>query len=227
MVRQGQKVSFEVERTFGTLKPNHKYTGYFIGQGYVKYGTYTVKALKITPILTQPKKVRSFTSAEYKLFSDQCFEVAVRYRDKWTSVISGKKFLEYDWNGLNGGHYIGRGNWPTRHLPMNCHAITKNENRAMAQGDASVWEAYRTFLIKTYGQQMYDEMMALQKTYVRLTMPLLKADSIFCFDFLVQQVGSVARAKSIMTKRFAKFPKEKQYRQLLLLDETITQKDEQ
>lgn len=211
-MRVGQKITFEIERSFGKLKPAHKYVGYFVGNDYVRYGQYVVKGINIQPFIKEPNKIKDFTSSEYKTFADQCFEVGIRYRDKWTSIISGKKFLEYHWDGIHAGHFIGRNNWPTRHLPMNCHAITRDENRAMAQGDARVWEKYRNFLIKTYGQHMFDEMMALKSTYIRLTPNLLQEDCKFCFNFLVEQVKDTKRAVSIMEKRFSKFPKQKSER---------------
>lgn len=218
-MRIGQKITFEPVRDFGTLKAGRRYTGYFVGKCFARYQNYTVRAQNIEPVALSPvSKPKDITSAEYKAFADLCFEVAVRYRDGWKSIISGKKFLEYHWDGIHAGHFIGRDNWPTRHLPMNCHAITKDENRAMAHGDARVWEKYRDYLIKTYGKKTFEEMMALKNTTIRLTTPLLQDDCKFCFNFLIEQVKTQKRAISIMNKRFEKIPKKTKIKMLEIMN---------
>lgn len=205
-MRIGQKITFEPVRDFGTLKAGRRYTGYFAGKCFARYQNYIVRAQNIEPVALSPaSKPKDITSAEYKAFADLCFEMSARFRCKWRSVISGFKVQKGNYDALQGGHYIGRDNWPTRHLPMNCHAITKDENRAMAHGDARVWEKYRQFLIKEYGQSLYDEMMKLKGTTLRLTTPLLIDDCKFCYA----ELNKYCNAKKELEARLATWPKAK------------------
>lgn len=215
-MRIGQKITFEPVRDFGTLKAGHKYTGYFAGKCFARYHNYIVRAQNMQPVaLATAQNVSSITSAQYKAFADCVFEMSARFRCKWRSIISGLKIKKGSYDAMVGGHYIGRNNLATRHLPMNCHAITKDENRAMAHGDARVWEKYRQFLIKEYGQNLYDEMMALKGTTVRLTTPLLIEDCKFCWAELCKYCS----AEKEFEDRISKWAKRYKYNQVATADD--------
>lgn len=211
----GDKVQFkynpEHEQHNDFLTPGRLYTGRLVKQ----YGDrVVVRLLRGTVFITKGdiipgkpvfKKPTAPTPAEYKLFSDTVFEMAVRWRDGWTSVISGKRFQKRDYAGLHGGHYKERGFWGSRHYPQNCFAITQGENHAMSRGCVSTIGKYRDFLVKKFGSAVLDEIEQKSKESPKLTVPYLKEDCEFCYDYL----NNFCDANAELKLRVDKWPKAK------------------
>lgn len=152
------------------------------------------------------EKTKAPTNSDYKLFSDTCFEMAVRWRDNWTSIISGKVFKKRDYEGLHGGHFIERGKWATRHLPENVHAITSGENFAMSRGCVKTITAYDGFMKKTYGEKFVEELKEMaQKKFPRVTVSFLKDDAVHSYNYLNQ----FCDAEKELEFRIKKWPKTK------------------
>lgn len=190
-MRTGEKCKFTVGKDiqFGNLKlkGNHRYTGYaWDKEGtLVCYRNVLLKAKTLEPIQKPAvKKEKAPTASDYKNFSDLCFEVAIRYRDNWTSVISGKKFEEGDWNGLQAGHGVSRQHWATRHDALNCHAITSGENFHMSLGTTSTIAKYWRYVSKKYGQDVVDRLLDNKPESPKLTIAYLKEDCKKQYEFL-------------------------------------------
>lgn len=167
------------------LKAGHKYTGIYAGGDRVRYQRFTVIPEEIIPIQKPAaKKEKAPTASDYKKFSDVAFEVGVRFRDGWRSVISGQKFEEGDWNGLQAGHGISRQHWATRHNPLNCHAITSGQNFHMSLGTTKTIAQYWAYVAKKYGQDVVDDLLNNEKPSPKLTISYLKEDCKKQYDFL-------------------------------------------
>ncbi len=168
----------------GKLKARHRYKGIYTGGDRVRYRTYTLVPEEIIPVKKTVKKEKAPTASDYKNFADLCFEVGIRYRDNWTSVISGKKFEEGDWNGLQAGHGCSRQYWDTRHVPVNCHAITSGENYQMSLGNATTIMKYWTYVANKYGQHVVDSLVNMKHENTKLSISYLKGDCKYQYDWL-------------------------------------------
>ena len=187
-MRIGEKCIFTVDMAikYGNcnLKPNHRYTGHFYGEKTVVYKGMRLTANTVESIKKpMVKKEKAPTASDYKNFSDLCFEVAIRFRDNWTSVISGKKFEEGDWNGLQAGHGVSRQHWATRHNPLNCHAITSGENFHMSIGTTTIIAKYWAYVTQKYGEKVVDELVNNNES-PKLSISYLKEDCFKCRNFL-------------------------------------------
>lgn len=183
-MRIGEKCKFVLAENMYALKAGRKYTGIYAGGDRVRYQRFTVIPEEIIPIQKlAAKKEKAPTVSDYKNFADLCFEVAIRYRDNWTSVISGQKFEEGDWNGLQAGHGVSRQHWATRHDALNCHAITSGENFHMSIGTTTIIAKYWAYVTQKYGEKVVDELVNNNES-PKLTMAYLKEDCFKCRNFL-------------------------------------------
>lgn len=190
-MRQGEKCVFTLDATYfgGKLKPRHRYKGSYAGvyqdDDWVVYHGAKLRAKTVEPIKkTVVKKEKAPTASDYKKFADVAFEVGVRFRDGWCSVISGQKFEEGDWNGLQAGHGVSRQHWATRHNPLNCHAITSGQNFHMSLGTTKTIAQYWAYVAKKYGQNVVDDLLNNEKPSPKLTISYLKEDCKKQYDFL-------------------------------------------
>ena len=218
-MRIGEKCIFTVGKDMfgGKLKAGHKYVGKCAGDMLVSYRNciINVKSIKKTE-KTVVKKEKAPTASDYKNFGDLCFEVGVRYRDNWRSVISGKQFEEGDWNGLQAGHGCSRTYWDTRHNPINCHAITSGENYAMSIGNSQIIMKYWEYVAKTCGEFYAKTLINMKHETMKLNIGYLKEDCVFCYDFFKWWLADwCAKHKEkrnpdeVIQKRCEKFPKAK------------------
>ena len=200
----------------GKIKAGHKYVGKCAGDLVVLYRNYrinvkSIKKAEKTPVV----KEKAPTASDYKNCGDMLFECGVRYRDKWHSVISGDRFVEGDWNGLQAGHGISRQHWATRHNPLNCHAITSGQNFHMSLGTTKTIAAYWAYVGKKCGQEVVDELLNNNES-PKLTIAYLKEDCKKQYDFLEQcllkwnnYMSANRTADEVIKWRCKKFPKTK------------------
>lgn len=215
----GEKCIFTVAQDMfdGKIKAGHKYTGKFWRDKWVKYRTFTLKAKTIESVeKPKVKKEKAPTASDYKAFSDNAFEIAIRYLDNWRSVISGQKFEEYDWNGLQAGHGLSRAFWDTRHTRINCHAITSGENYAMSIGNSQIIMKYWQYVAKHYGQDTVDHMLNYQHEKTKLSVCYMRSDCLTQYLFLKKALiewGEKHNKKrdpdEVIQKRCEKFTKKK------------------
>ena len=201
-MRFGEKCVFTVAQDMfdGKIKAGHKYTGKFWRDKWVKYRTFTIKAKTIESVeKPKVKKEKAPTASDYKNFSDLCFEVAIRYRDNWQSVISGKKFEEGDWNGLQAGHGVSRQHWATRHNALNCHAITSGENFHMSIGTTTIIAKYWAYVTAKYGQVIVEALVNGNHQPQKLSISYLKEDCRRQYEFLKKTLDTYLTLK---TKKF-------------------------
>ena len=221
-MRVGEKCIFTVDKDMfgGKIKAGHKYVGKCAGDLVVLYRNYyinvkSIKKAEKTPVV----KEKAPTASDYKNFADLCFEVGVRYRDNWTSVISGQKFEEGDWNGLQAGHGVSRQHWTTRHNPYNCHAITSGENFHMSLGTTTTIAKYWAYVAKKYGQDVVDDLINGTRVAPKLSISYLKEDCIRQYEFLKNTLNTYLTLKTktfvsadpdyYIKWRCEKFPKSK------------------
>ena len=183
-MRVGEKCKFVLSKNMYALKAGRKYTGIYAGEDRVRYQRFLLVTQEIIPIKKTVKKEKAPTASDYKKFGDICFECGIRYRDNWTSIISGKRFVEGDWNGLQAGHGVSRQHWATRHDPMNCHAITSGENFHMSLGTTSTIAKYWRYVSKKYGQKVVDRLLDNEPESPKLTISYLKEDCKKQYEFL-------------------------------------------
>lgn len=216
-MRVGEKCKFVLSENMYALKAGRKYTGIYAGGDRVRYQRFTVIPEEIIPIKKPVvKKEKAPTASDYKTFSDTAFEVAIRYLDDWRSVISGQKFEEYDWNGLQAGHGLSRAFWDTRHTRINCHAITSGENYAMSIGNSQIIMKYWQYVAKQYGQDTVDHMLNYQHEKTKLSVCYMRSDCITQYLFLKKALVEWGKKHNkkrdpdeVIQKRCEKFPKKK------------------
>ena len=218
----GEKCIFTVAQDMfdGKVKAGHKYTGKFWRDKWVKYRTFTIKAKTIESV-EKPviKKEKAPTASDYKNFADTAFETAVRFRDKFTSVISGRKFPEGTWNELQAGHGITRQHWANRHNPCNCHAITSGENFHMSIGTTTIIAKYWSYVTKKYGQHTVDNLINGDHPTLKLSISYLKEDCLWCYDFLKSCTkGNAKTPAEIIRWRIESYPKTKAKSVLKILE---------
>lgn len=218
-MRVGEKCIFTVDKDMfgGKIKAGHKYVGKCAGDLVVLYRNYyinvkSIKKAEKTPVI----KEKAPTASDYKNCSDMLFEMGVRYRDNWTSIISGKKFEEYDWNGLQAGHGCSRQYWDTRHAPVNCHAITSGENYAMSIGNSQIIMKYWEYVAKTCGEFYAKTLINMKHEPMKLNIGYLKEDCAFCYEFFKSWLADWCikhkekrNPDEVIQKRCEKFPKAK------------------
>lgn len=158
-----------------------------------------------------PAKPVAPTAAEYKLFASTVFEMAVRWRDNWTSIVSGKKLPKRDYDACHGGHYKSRGFWGTRLFPKNCHAITKDENNKMHLGDVSVIEKYRAYMVYTYGPDILNEIEDMAAQPQKLSVSFLQDSCREAYAYLNSFCDADKELKWRIDK-WRKSEREKMYR---------------
>lgn len=198
-MRVGEKCIFTVEEDLfgGRIKKDHRYTGKALKNGWVQYRTFTLKAKTIESIVKpKVKKEKAPTASDYKNCSDLLFEVGIRYRDNFTSVISGDKFQEGDWNGLQAGHGVSRQHWATRHNPLNCHAITSGQNFHMSLGSTTTIAKYWAYVAKKYGQDVVDDLINGNHPTPKLSIAYLKEDCRLCYSFFTRRLEEWNRTHS-------------------------------
>lgn len=201
-MRIGEKCTFTVDKDMfgGKIKAGHKYMGKCAGDMLVSYRNCLIQVKSIKKVEKSPvKKEKAPTASDYKNFGDVAFEMAIRFRDNWTSVISGQKFEEGDWNGLQAGHGVSRQHWATRHNPLNCHAITSGQNFHMSIGTTTIIAKYWAYVAKKYGQDVVDNLINGDHTTPKLSISYLKEDCINQYEFL-QNV--LSRYLTYKTKTF-------------------------
>lgn len=217
-MRVGEKCIFTVDKDMfgGKIKAGHKYVGKCAGDLVVLYRNYrinvkSIKKAEKTPVI----KEKAPTASDYKNCGDMLFETGIRYRDKWHSIISGERFAEGDWNGLQAGHGVSRQHWATRHNPLNCHAITSGQNFHMSLGTTKTIATYWAYVGRKYGQDVVDELLNNNES-PKLTIAYLKEDCKKQYDFLEQcllkwnnYMGANRTADEVIKWRCEKFPKAK------------------
>ena len=222
-MRVGEKCIFTVDKDMfgGKIKAGHKYVGKCAGDLVVLYRNYrinvkSIKKAEKTPVV---KKEKAPTASDYKNFADTAFETAVRFRDKFTSVISGRKFPEGTWNELQAGHGITRQHWATRHNPCNCHAITSGENFHMSLGTTTIIAKYWSYVAKKYGQHTVDVLINGDHPTPKLSISYLKEDCLWCYDFLKSCTkGNAKTPAEIIRWRIESYPKTKAKSVLKILE---------
>lgn len=221
-MRIGEKCIFVLAEDMfgGKLKARHRYNGVYAGGDRVRYRTYTLVPEEIIPVKkTVVKKEKAPTASDYKNFADTAFETAVRFRDKFTSVISGRKFPEGTWNELQAGHGITRQHWATRHNPCNCHAITSGENFHMSLGTTTIIAKYWSYVAKKYGQHTVDVLINGDHPTPKLSISYLKEDCLWCYDFLKSCTkGNTKTPAEIIRWRIESYPKTKAKSVLKILE---------
>lgn len=221
-MRQGEKCVFTVSEDMfnGKLKKGHRYIGKYWLPTLVYYRNWHVPVATVEPIKKPTvKKEKAPTASDYKAFSDTAFETAIRYRDKFTSVISGQKFPEGTWNELQAGHGITRQHWATRHNPVNCHAITSGQNFHMSIGTTSVIAKYWSYVTKKYGQHTVDNLINGDHPTPKLSISYLKEDCLWCYDFLKSCTkGNAKTPAEIIRWRIESYPKTKAKSVLKILE---------
>lgn len=221
-MRQGEKCVFTVSEDMfnGKLKKGHRYIGKYWLPTLVYYRNWHVPVATVEPIKKPTvKKEKAPTASDYKAFSDTAFETAIRYRDKFTSVISGQKFPEGTWNELQAGHGITRQHWATRHNPVNCHAITSGQNFHMSIGTTSVIAKYWSYVAKKYGQHTVDNLINGDHPTPKLSISYLKEDCLWCYDFLKSCTkGNAKTPAEIIRWRIESYPKTKAKSVLKILE---------
>lgn len=198
-MRIGEKCIFTVGKDMfgGKLKAGHKYVGKCAGDMLVSYRNCIINVKSIKKIeKTTVKKEKAPTASDYKNFGDLCFEVGVRYRDNWRSVISGKQFEEGDWNGLQAGHGVSRQHWATRHNPLNCHAITSGENFHMSIGTTTIIAKYWAYVTAKYGQVIVEALVNGNHQSQKLSISYLKEDCIRQYIFLKNTLDTYLTLKT-------------------------------
>lgn len=198
-MRVGEKCVFVLAEDMfgGKLKARHRYNGVYAGGDRVRYRTYTLVPEEIIPIKKPAiKKEKAPTASDYKNFGDAAFEMAIRFRDNWTSVISGQKFEEGDWNGLQAGHGVSRQHWATRHNPVNCHAITSGQNFHMSIGTTTTIAKYWAYVAKIYGQDVVDDLINGNHPTPKLSILYLKEDCIRQYEFLKNTLNTYLTLKT-------------------------------
>lgn len=198
-MRIGEKCIFVLAEDMfgGKLKARHRYNGTYAGGDRVRYRTYNLVPEEIIPIKKPVvKKEKAPTASNYKDFSDLCFEVAIRFRDNWTSVISGQKFEEGDWNNLQAGHGVSRQHWATRHTSLNCHAITSGENFHMSLGTTTTIAKYWAYVANKYGQDVVDDLINGDHPTPKLSISYLKEDCIRQYEFLKNTLNTYLTLKT-------------------------------
>lgn len=197
-MRVGEKCVFVLAEDMfgGKLKARHRYNGIYAGGDRVRYRTYNLVPEEIIPIKKTVKKEKAPTASDYKNFGDLCFECGVRYRDNFTSVISGDKFQEGDWNGLQAGHGVSRQHWATRHNPLNCHAITSGQNFHMSLGSTTTIAKYWAYVAKKYGQDVVDDLINGNHPTPKLSISYLKEDCRLCYSFFTRRLEEWNRTHS-------------------------------
>lgn len=217
-MRVGEKCIFVLAEDIfgGKLKAHHRYNGTYAGGDRVRYRTYNLVPEEIIPIKKTVKKEKAPTASDYKNFGDTAFECGVRYRDGWVSVLSGKKFVEGDWNGLQAGHGCSRAYWDTRHMPQNCHAITSGENYAMSIGNATTIIKYWEYVKRACGEFYMNTLVNMKHEITKLSIAYLKSDCEYCYDFLTECLegwNKTAKTKrtaaEVIKMRCEKYPKKK------------------
>lgn len=218
----GEKCTFTVGKDMfgGKIKAGHKYVGKCAGDALVSYRNCIIQVKSIKKVEKSPvKKEKAPTASDYKAFGDTAFETAIRYRDKFTSVISGQKFPEGTWNELQAGHGITRQHWATRHNPVNCHAITSGQNFHMSIGTTSVIAKYWSYVTKKYGQHTVDNLINGDHPTPKLSISYLKEDCLWCYDFLKSCTkGNAKTPAEIIRWRIESYPKTKAKSVLKVLD---------
>jgi hypothetical protein len=198
-MRVGEKCIFTVDKDMfgGKIKAGHKYVGKCAGDLVVLYRNYRINVKSIKKAEKTPMiKEKAPTASDYKNFGDLCFECGVRYRDNWTSVISGKKFEEGDWNGLQAGHGVSRQHWATRHNPLNCHAITSGENFHMSIGTTTIIAKYWAYVTAKYGQVIVEALINGNHQPQKLSISYLKEDCIRQYKFLKNTLDTYLTLKT-------------------------------
>ena len=218
-MRQGEKCVFTVSEDMfnGKLKKGHRYIGKYWLPTLVYYRNWHVPVATVEPIKKPTvKKEKAPTASDYKNLGDVLFETAIRYRDNFTSVISGEKFPEFTWNELQAGHGISRQHWATRHNPLNCHAITSGQNFHMSLGTAKTIAQYWAYVAKKYGQDVVDKLLNEKLKSPKLSISYLKEDCEKQYDFLTKcletwnKTAKIKRSTyEVLCIRCEKFPKAK------------------
>lgn len=208
-----------------TLKAGHRYTVYAAPSGdkwtRIAYRgvNLIVDKSQIIQIDKKPSKPRSITPTDYKNFSDLCFEVGIRYRDGWRSVISGKQFEEGDWARLHAGHGLSRKYWATRHNGMNCYAITAAENELMSLNDPDTIDRFWRAVARIHGGRAADELRKYKPAPVKLDLAYLREECERCYQFLYLQTrGNPRRPSEIVKWRAEKLPARTRVGILAVLD---------
>lgn len=218
----GEKCIFTVDKDMfgGKIKAGHKYVGKCAGDMLASYRNCIIQVKSIKKVEKSPvKKEKAPTASDYKAFGDTAFETAIRYRDKFTSVISGQKFPEGTWNELQAGHGITRQHWATRHNPVNCHAITSGQNFHMSIGTTSVIAKYWSYVTKKYGQHTVDNLINGDHPTPKLSISYLKEDCLWCYDFLKSCTkGNAKTPAEIIRWRIESYPKTKAKSVLKILE---------
>ena len=217
-MRVGEKCVFTVDKDMfgGKIKAGHKYVGKCAGDLVVLYRNYYINVKSIKKAEKTPMvKEKAPTASDYKNCGDMLFETGIRYRDKWHSIISGERFAEGDWNGLQAGHGVSRQHWATRHNPLNCHAITSGQNFHMSLGTTKTIATYWAYVSRKYGQDVVDKLLNNNES-PKLTIAYLKEDCKKQYDFLEQcllkwnnYMGANRTADEVIKWRCEKFSKAK------------------
>lgn len=129
-----------------------------------KRATRTEKVARITTLKT----------SDYKRFCDVCFEFYIRWRDRWTDGLDGRKFTPGDYEHYHACHYISRASLATRYLDENCHGQSSGHNWGMSSSAPLLIRQrterqYMRFMVKKYGRAKVAELEQLSRTICRWT----------------------------------------------------------
>ena len=115
------------------------------------------------------ERMTHLQTTHYKRFCDIVFEARIRWRDKWTDTLDGRRFPVGDYEHLHACHYIPRGCLATRYMDENCHAQSSGHNWAMSQAAPALIKdrtlrQYTRFIQRKYGEDMPEKLEALSRT---------------------------------------------------------------
>lgn len=121
-------------------------------------------------------KMTTLSSSDYKKFCDICFEFYIRWRDRWTDGLDNKRYPIGDYEHYHACHYVSRASLATRYDERNCHGQSSGHNWAMSPKAPTLirkrTEAqYKSFMVRTYGQDVVDELESRSGQICRWTIP--------------------------------------------------------
>lgn len=144
-----------------------------------KIGRWTAKQRKISDArrATRTARIQRTTrlkTSDLKRFCDICFEFRIRWRDRWTDGLDGRRYAPGDYEHYHACHYISRASLATRYLDENCHGQSSGHNWAMSSSAPLLIRQrterlYTDFMRRKYGQATLDELERLSHQTCRWT----------------------------------------------------------
>lgn len=142
-------------------------------------GRWTAKQKQTTARRNATRRARAermthLQTTHYKRFCDVVFEARIRWRDRWTDTLDGRRFSVGDYEHYHACHYIPRGSLATRYMDENCHGQSSGHNWAMSQAAPALIKdrtlrQYTAFIKRKYGDDMPNKLEQLSRTICHWT----------------------------------------------------------